>query len=40
VNNSGMDDGDEVWLEDNPLSDTSIYEYIPALKERGVTVYY
>jgi hypothetical protein len=40
VNNSGMDDGDEVWLEDNPLSDTSIYEYIPALEERGVTVYY
>jgi hypothetical protein len=40
VNNSGMDDGDTVRLEENPLSDTSINEYIPALQERGVTVYY
>jgi len=40
VNNTGMDDGDEVWLIDNPLSDTSIYEYIPQLEARGVTVYY
>ena len=40
VNNSGMDDGDEVWLTDNPLSDTSINDYIPQLKARGVTVYY
>ncbi len=40
VNNTGMDDGDEVWLTDNPLSDTSINDYIPQLKARGVTVYY
>jgi len=40
VNNSGMDDGDEVWLNDNPLSDTSLYNYIPQLEARGVTVYY
>jgi len=40
VNNSGMDDGDEVWLNDNPLSDTSLYDYIPQLEARGVTVYY
>ncbi|MFQ5870248.1 MAG: leucine-rich repeat domain-containing protein, partial [Candidatus Zixiibacteriota bacterium] len=40
VNNSGMDDGDEVWLGENPLSETSINEYIPQLEARGVTVYY
>ena len=40
VNNSGIDDGDEIRLEDNPLSDTSINTYIPQLEARGVTVIY
>ena len=38
--NDGLGSGDQVWLRDNPLSDTSINEYIPALEERGVQVYY
>jgi len=40
VDNTGLGDGDEVWLSENPLSEQSINEYIPALEARGVTVYY
>lgn len=39
IDNSGIDSGDEIWLENNPLSDTSINTYIPQLEARGVTVY-
>jgi len=40
VQNSGLDDGDEIGLNDNPLSTTSINDYIPILQGRGVTVGY
>jgi len=40
VQNSGLSTGDEVGLGNNPLSETSINQYIPALQARGVTVYY
>lgn len=39
VNNSGLGSGDVVNLSGNPLSQQSIDEYIPALEQRGVTVY-
>ena len=39
VNNAGIDTGDDVWLANNPLSDTSINTYIPQLEARGVTVH-
>lgn len=32
--------GDEVWLDSNPLSQTSIDTHIPTLETRGVTVHY
>ena len=38
VENSGLSAGDTVDLRDNPLSITSVNEYIPQLIERGVTV--
>ncbi|HCK99997.1 MAG TPA: hypothetical protein DHW42_07850 [Candidatus Marinimicrobia bacterium] len=38
VNNSGLGEGDSVYLSGNPLSETSINVYIPALRERGVLV--
>lgn len=38
INNSGLGDGDTVSLQNNPLSDQSINDYIPALEARGVTV--
>lgn len=40
VQNSGMDDGDVLGLSDNPLSATSINNYIPILQGRGVNVNY
>ena len=40
VDNSGLAEGDEVYLDHNPLSSDSINIYIPALQARGVTVYY
>ena len=40
VNNTGIGDSDELWLNGNPLSDTSINTYIPQLEARGVTIYY
>ena len=40
VNNTGIDNGDSIWLENNPLSETSINTYIPQLEARGVTVIY
>ncbi len=39
VNNNGIDNGDSVYLENNPLSATSINTYIPQLEARGVTVH-
>ena len=40
IQNTGIDDGDEVGLNSNPLSDTSINTYIPELEARGVNVSY
>jgi len=39
VDNANISDGDEIWLENNPLSDMSKNTYIPQLEARGVTVY-
>jgi hypothetical protein len=36
--NSGLSEGDTVALRNNPLSSTSVNEYIPQLEQRGVTV--
>ncbi len=38
VNNSGLATDDIVWLNGNPLSQTSVDTYIPALQARGVIV--
>jgi len=38
VENTGLGEGDYVNLRNNPLSEQSINEYIPALQARGVTV--
>ena len=38
VNNVGLGTGDEVELNNNPLSELSIQNHIPALQDRGVTV--
>ncbi len=38
VDNPGIGDGDIVGLDDNPLDEKSINEYIPALQARGVQV--
>ena len=38
VTNTGLGDGDELEIQGNPLSYTSIKTHIPALKNRGVTV--
>jgi len=38
VVNSGLADGDNVSLYDNPLSDKSLNEYLPQLEERGVKI--
>ncbi|MBU1937118.1 leucine-rich repeat domain-containing protein [bacterium] len=40
VENPGLDAGDSLFIRHNPLSDTSIYVYIPELEARGVRVYY
>ena len=38
VVNSGIDNGDNIYLTNNPLSSTSINTYIPQLQARGVIV--
>lgn len=38
VNNNGLNNGDLVGLKSNPLNEISINEYIPTLRNRGVTV--
>jgi len=40
VSNSGLGSGDELYLTNNPLSQTSLTTHIPALEARGVTVYH
>ncbi len=40
VENTGLEQGDSVDLELNPLSTQSVYDYIPQLQARGVTVSY
>jgi Leucine-rich repeat (LRR) protein len=38
VENSGLSAGDTVYLSGNPLSPTSIDDYVPQLEARGVAV--
>lgn len=38
--NSGLQEGDYVYVYDNPLSDSSRSYWIPLLLARGVLVYY
>ena len=38
VANMGLDRGDKVVVDDNPLSETSVNTHIPALEDRGVRV--
>jgi len=40
VNNSGIGQGDLVSLQRNPLDSISINQYIPALRNRGVVVFW
>lgn len=40
VNNKGLGEGDAVGLFGNPLNEISINEYIPALRARGVVVWW
>ena len=40
VENSGLSRGDVVWLDNNPLSNTSVNDYISQLEARGVTVHH
>jgi Leucine-rich repeat (LRR) protein len=40
VANTGLGAEDQVNLEDNPLSDPSLYTYIPQLQARGVVVFH
>ena len=40
VVNSGFGQGEEVSVSENPLNDTSINVYIPALQDRGVEVHF
>jgi Leucine-rich repeat (LRR) protein len=40
VDNTGLGEGDAVYLMNNPLSLDSVNTYIPELEARGVTVYY
>jgi len=40
VDNTGLGEGDTVYLMNNPLSEESVNIYTPELKARGVTVYY
>ena len=38
IANRGLGEGDEVYVQSNPLSYQSIYTHIPTLQSRGVTV--
>jgi len=40
VDNPGLEEGEEVELDNNPLSPYSINIYMPGLEARGVTVYH
>ncbi|MFC1564849.1 leucine-rich repeat domain-containing protein [candidate division KSB1 bacterium] len=40
VRNDGIGKGDILYIKNNPLSERSINEYIPALRQRGVEVEY
>ncbi|MFH2050174.1 MAG: leucine-rich repeat domain-containing protein [bacterium] len=40
VSNSGLGSGDELYLTNNPLNQTSLTTHIPTLEARGVTVYH
>ena len=40
VANTGLGEGDEIYLTGNPLSDQARNEHIPALQARGAYVAY
>ncbi|MBI4720585.1 MAG: leucine-rich repeat domain-containing protein [Chitinivibrionia bacterium] len=40
VGNSGLSTGDEIYVQNNPLSSVSLSTHIPALQARGASVYY
>ncbi len=40
ASNSGLGDGDEVYIQGNPLSDTSISVHVPTLLDRSVDLAY
>ena len=40
VDNPGIGSGDIIYLYDNPLNNESVNSFLPALRQRGVTVYY
>ena len=39
VDNANITDGDDIYIANNPLNETSINTYIPQLEARGVTVH-
>lgn len=39
IDNTDISSGDEIWLNNNPLSETSLNTYIPQLEARGVIVH-
>ena len=40
ISNTGLGEGDQVTLQNNPLSDQALNEQIPALQARGVKVHF
>ena len=40
VANTGLGSGDQVYVQNNPLSYSSFYTHIPTLQSRGVTVWF
>ena len=40
LDNGGLGEGDVVDLRENPLSEESINEYVPLLRDRGIEVRY
>jgi hypothetical protein len=40
VANAGLGEGDRVELGRNPLGDASLYDHVPQLQARGVSVSY
>ena len=40
LDNTGLGEGDTIYLSNNPLSDASVNDYIPQLEAKGVKVYH